>query len=175
MDSMRRVFPWVLALAVAASGCAQSNEAPTPIPIPLAPADSTDTFSGTLSILGTNYHQFCVEKPGEVDITLTGTAYAPTTDPDTGASIPSTRTDPIPPLTIVIGTPAATTIGLLCSPIVFNGQNMVVNNATPSTKPQIAGNALAGNLCISVSDPTGVLPDKITYQVKVAHPGSCFH
>jgi len=175
MDSMRRVFPWALALAVAAFGCAQSNEAPTPIPIPLAPADSTDTFSGTLSILGTNYHQFCVEKPGEVDITLTSTAYAPITDPDTGASIPSTRTDPIPPLTIVIGTPAATTIGLLCSPIVFNGQNMVVNNATPGNTPQIAGNALAGNLCISVSDPAGKLLDKITYQVKVAHPGSCFH
>ena len=175
MDSMRRVFPWVLALAVAAFGCAQSNEAPTPVPIPLAPADTTDTFSGTLSILGTNYHQFCVEKAGEVDITLRSTAYAPTTDPGTGASIPSTRTDPIPPLTIVIGTPAATTIGLLCSPIVFNGQNQVVNNATPSNKPQIAGNALAGNLCISVSDPTGTLPDKITYRVTVAHPGSCFH
>ena len=175
MDSMRRVFPWVMALAVAAFGCAQSNEAPTPIPIALAPADSTDTFSGTLSVLGTNYHQFCVEKPGEVDITLRSTAYAPTTDPDTGASIPSTRTDPIPPLTIVIGTPAATTIGLLCSPIVFNGKNQVVTDATPGNKPQIAGNALAGNLCISVSDPTGVLPDKITYQVTVAHPGSCFH
>src|SRR5262245_23623904 len=174
MDSMRRVFPWVLALAVAAAGCAQSNEAPTPIPTPLAPADTTDTFSGTLSILGTNYHQFCVQKAGEVDITLRSTAYAPTTDPDTGASIPSTRTDPIPPLTIVIGTPAATTIGLLCSPIAFNGQSQVVSNAVAGTKPQIAGNALAGNLCISLSDPTGTLPDKITYQITVAHPGNCF-
>jgi hypothetical protein len=134
MDSMRRVFPWALALTVVAAGCAQSNEAPTPVPIPLAPADTTDTFSGTLSILGTNYHQFCVEKAGEVDITLKSTAYAPTTDPDTGASIPSTRTDPIPPLTIVIGTPAATTIGLLCSPIVFNGQNQVVNNPAASRR-----------------------------------------
>src|SRR5438093_2199292 len=64
MDSMRRVFPWALALTVAAFGCSQSNQAPTPIPIPLAPADTTDTFSGTLSILGTNYHQFCVQTPG---------------------------------------------------------------------------------------------------------------
>src|SRR5439155_18532445 len=175
MDSMRRVFPWVLALAMATAGCAQSNQAPTPIPINLSPADTTDTFSGTLSILGSNYHQFCVEKPGRVDITLTSTAYAPTTDPDTGASIPSTRTDPIPPLTVLVGTPAATTIGLLCSPIAFNGQNLVVSNATAGNKAQLAGNALAGNLCISVSDPTGVLPDKITYQVTVAHPGSCFH
>jgi len=174
MDSMRRVFPWALTLAVAVAGCAQGTQTPTPIPIPLAPADTTDTFSGTLSILGSNYHQFCVEKPGEVFITLRSTAYAPTTDPDTGASIPSTRTDPIPPLTVLVGTPAATTIGLLCSPIQFNGQNMVATDATAGTKAQISGNALAGNLCISVSDPTGVLPDKITYQVTVAHPGSCF-
>lgn len=173
MASMRLGFGLMLALALAAAGCAKNSEAPTPIPIDLAPADTTDTFSGTLSILGTNYHQFCVQKPGEVDITLRTTAYAPTTD-DSGATVPSTRTDPIPPLTIVIGTPAATTIGLLCSPIAFNGQNMIVSNATASTKPQIAGNALAGNLCISLSDPTGVLPDKITYQITVAHPGNCF-
>jgi hypothetical protein len=171
---MRRVFSWALALTVVAAGCAPSSEAPTPIPIPLAPADTTDNFSGTLSILGSNYHQFCVEKPGEVYITLRSTAYAPTTDPTTGASVPSTRTDPIPPLTVLIGTPAATTIGLLCSPIAFNGQNMVVSDATAGTKAQISGTALAGNLCISVSDPTGTLPDKITYQVTVAHPGSCF-
>src|SRR5437867_3834304 len=174
MESMSRVFPWALAFAMAAAGCAQSNQAPTPIPITLSPADTTDTFSGTLNILGSNYHQFCVEKPGEVDITLTRTAYAPTTDPDTGGSVPSTRTDPIPPLTVLVGTPAATTIGLLCSPIAFNGKNLVVSDATAGPKPQIAGTALAGNLCISVSDPSGVLPDKLTYQVTVAHPGSCF-
>ena len=87
MESMSRVFPWALALAVAAaaSGCAQSNQAPTPIPINLSPADTTDTFSGTLNVLGSNYHQFCVEKPGEVDITLTRTAYAP---PSTSLNIP---------------------------------------------------------------------------------------
>jgi hypothetical protein len=175
MESMSRVFLWALALAVVAAACTQSNQAPTPIPINLSPADTTDTFSGTLSILGSNYHQFCVEKPGEVDITLRSTAYAPTTDPDTGASIPSTRTDPIPPLTVLVGTPAATTIGLLCSPIAFNGQSLVVHDATAGSKAQIAGTALAGNLCISVSDPNGALPDKITYQVTVAHPGSCFH
>ena len=174
MDSMRRVFHWALALAMAAAGCAQSNQAPTPIPINLSPADTTDTFSGTLNILGSNYHQFCVEKPGQVDITLRSTAYAPTTN-DAGATVPSTRTDPIPPLTMLVGTPAATTIGLLCSPITFNGQHMVVSNATAGNTAQIAGNALAGNLCISVSDPTGILPDKITYRVTVAHPGSCFH
>jgi hypothetical protein len=169
MESMRRVFPWALALAMAAAGCGQSTEAPTPIPIPLAPATFVDNFSGTLNLVGSNYHQFQLKQSGEVDITLTTTAYAPTTDPDTGASIPSTRTDPIPPLLLLVGTPAATTIGLQCSPIAFNGANLLVE-ATASNTAQLKGNALAGNYCISLSDQNAALLDPITYKVTVARP-----
>jgi hypothetical protein len=169
MESMRRVFPWGLALAMMGAGCAQSSEAPTPIPIPLAPASAVDNFSGTLTLVGSNYHQFQVKQPGEVDITLTTTAYAPTTDPDTGASIPSTRTDPIPPLLLLVGTPAATTIGLQCSPLAFNGANLLVE-ATAGNTAQLKGNALAGNYCISLSDQNAALLDPITYKVTVARP-----
>ena len=168
MDSMRRVFPWALVLALAA-GCAQSSQAPTPIPIPLAPPTAVDNFSGTLHLVGSNYHQFQLKQSGEVDITLTTTEYAPTTDPDTGASIPSTRTDPIPPLLLVVGTPAATTIGLQCSPIAFNGVNLLIE-ATASNTAQLKGNALAGNYCISLSDQNAALLDPITYKVTVARP-----
>jgi hypothetical protein len=156
MESMRRVFPWGLALAMAAAGCAQSSEAPTPIPIPLAPASAVDNFSGTLNLVGSNYHQFQVKQPGEVDITLTTTAYASKTDPDTGASIPSTRTDPIPPLLLLVGTPAATTIGLQCSPLAFNGVGLLVE-------------ATAGNTA-QLSDQNAALLDPITYKVTVARP-----
>jgi hypothetical protein len=169
MESMRRVFPWALALSMAAVGCAQSNVAPTPIPIPLAPASAVDNFSGTLNLVGSNYHQFQLKQAGEVDITLTTTAYAPTTDPDTGASIPSTRTDPIPPLLLLVGTPAATTIGLQCSPLAFNGVALLVE-ATAGTTAQLKGNALSGNYCISVSDQKAALLDPITYKVTVARP-----
>jgi hypothetical protein len=169
MESMRRVFPWAMAVAIASAGCAQSSDAPTPIPIPLAPASFVDNFSGTLNLVGSNYHQFQLKQPGEVDITLTTTAYAPKTDPDTGASIPSTRTDPIPPLLLLVGTPAATTIGLQCSPIAFNGLNLLVE-ATASNTAQLKGNALAGNYCISVSDQSAALLDPITYKVTVARP-----
>jgi hypothetical protein len=168
MESMRRVFPWALVLAMAAA-CAQSSQAPTPIPIPLAPPTVVDNFSGTLHLVGSNYHQFQLKQPGEVDITLTTTAYAPTTDPNTGASIPSTRTDPIPPLLLLVGTPAATTIGLQCSPLAFNGANLLVE-ATASNTAQLKGNALAGNYCISVSDQNAALLDAITYRVTVARP-----
>jgi hypothetical protein len=169
MESMTRVFPWALALAMAAAGCGQSSEAPTPIPIPLAPASFVDNFSGTLNLVGSNYHQFQLKQPGEVDITLTTTAYAPTTDPDTGASIPSTRTDPIPPLLMLVGTPAATTIGLQCSPLAFNGANLLVE-ATAGNTAQLKGNALSGNYCISLSDQNAALLDPITYKVTVARP-----
>jgi hypothetical protein len=171
MESMRRVFPWApaLVLCVAAAGCAQSNQAPTPIPIALAPASAVDNFSGTLKVLGSNYHQFQLKQPGEVDITLTSTAYAPTIDPDTGESIPSTRTDPIPALTVLVGTPAATTIGLQCSPLSFNNAALLVS-ATAGTAAQLKGNALAGNFCISISDSNAALLDPITYRITVARP-----
>jgi hypothetical protein len=171
MESMRRVISLgpVLALCVAAAGCAQSDQAPTPIPVPLAPPSAVDNFSGTLKVLGSNYHQFQLKQAGEVDITLMQTAYAPTTDPDTGASIPSTRTDPIPALTVLVGTPAATTIGLQCSPLAFNGVALVTT-ATAGSTAQLKGNALLGNYCISISDPGAALLDPITYKITVARP-----
>src|SRR5437763_8821783 len=154
MEIMRRFLPGAFALALAAGACGQSSDAPTAVPIALAPPAAIDNFSGKLNVLGSNYHQFQHKQAGEVDITLTSTSYAPTTDPDTGASVPSTRTDPIPPLTVLVGTPSATTIGLQCSPLAFNSQYLVVT-ATASNTPQLKGDALAGNFCISVSDPSG--------------------
>ena len=173
MESMRRVSLWALwlatALALAAAGCAQSSEAPTPVPLTLSPPAATDNFSGTLSLLGSNYHQFTVSLPGEVGITLTSTSYAPTTDATTGEIIPSTKTDPIPALQIAVGSPAATTIGLQCSTIYFDTQPMLVST-TPGTTAQLKGTALAGNFCISVSDPNAALTDPIKYTITVAHP-----
>ena len=162
-----------MALALAplalAAGCAQSNEAPTPIVIPLAAASVVDNYSGTLKVLGSNYHQFKVPQNGQVAITLTSAAYAPRTDADTGLSVPNLRTDPIAALTILVGTPAATTIGLQCSPIAFNNVAQFVVTS-PGTTPQLAGSALAGNYCISISDPNGALLDPIAYKITVARP-----
>src|SRR6266511_818438 len=120
---MRRVFPLALALVpviLTAAGCGQSTESPTPIAIPLAPAGASDNFGGTLKVGGSNYHQFCVPQTGTVAITLTSTSYAALTDAD-GNTTANTRTDAIPALTILVGTPAATTLGLQCSPVAFNG------------------------------------------------------
>ena len=152
-----------------AAGCAQSNVEPTPIAIPLAAASVVDNYSGTLKVLGSNYHQFKVPQNGQVAITLTSAAYAPRTDADTGLSVPNLRTEPIAALTILVGTPAATTIGLQCSPIAFNNVAQFVVTS-PGTTPQLAGSALAGNYCISISDPNGALLDPIAYKITVARP-----
>ena len=174
MDLMRGCSPiarWLgpaVFAALAAAGCAQSNEAPTPIAIPLASATVVDNFAGTLRVGGSNYHQFNVPQNGAVAITLTSTSYAPLTDAD-GNTSANPRTDPIPALTIVVGTPAATTIGLQCSPIAFNGAAQFVVTQ-PGTKAQLSGNALGGNYCISVSDASIELLDPILYKVTVARP-----
>jgi hypothetical protein len=174
MDPMRRCSPiaqWLgpaILAAMAAAGCAQNAEAPTPIAIPLATASVIDNFAGTLKVGGSNYHQFNVPQNGAVAITLTTTSYAPLTDAD-GNTSENPRTDPIPALTIVVGTPAATVVGLQCSPIAFNGAAQFVAT-TPGTTPQLTGNALTGNYCISVSDPNSALLDPILYKVTVARP-----
>jgi hypothetical protein len=160
-----------LALAVVAAGCAQSTESPTPIPIPLANATTVDNFQGTLKVFGSNYHQFNVPQNGQVAVTLTSVAYAPLTDADTGVQSPNPRTDPIPGLTILVGTPAATTVGLQCSPVLFNSAPQLVV-AMPGATPQLTGSALAGNYCISVSDPNDALLDPVFYKVTVARPGA---
>jgi len=168
MNGMTRVFPMAMALAIVASACASSTEAPTPIPITLAPPEKVDNYSGTLHVGGSNYHQFGFKESGIVQITLTSVAYANITDAD-GNSVPNPRTDPIPGLTILVGTPAATTIGLQCSPIAFNGAVQFAV-ATPGTAPQLSGNALAGQYCISVSDPSIALLDPVVYKISIAHP-----
>jgi hypothetical protein len=174
MDLMwtgRPVAQWLapaVLVALAMAGCAQSTQAPTPLPIPLAPATVPDNFSGTLKVAGSNYHQFNVPQNGVVAITLTSASYAPLTDAD-GNTSANPRTDPIPALTILVGTPAATTIGLQCSPIAFNGAAQFVVT-TPGTTPQLSGNALAGNYCISVSDASAALLDPVLYKVTVSRP-----
>ncbi len=157
-----------VALAILACGCAKNSEAPTPIPINLAPAAKIDNYSGTLKVGGSNYHQFGFKESGIVAITLTSVGYANITDAD-GNSVPNPRTDAIPGLTIVVGTPAATTIGLQCSPIAFNGAAQFAV-ATPGNAPQLTGSALAGQYCISVSDPSVTLLDPVVYKISIAHP-----
>jgi hypothetical protein len=160
---MRRVFPLVTLLAVVAAGCDKNSE-PVPIPTPVAPATITENFSGTLFASGSNLHSFEVKQGGQVFVTVTsvntvGVAADPNADPPVLAvpSVPVTI-----PLTINVGQPALTTLGVQCSHL-----KSVEAPAGPS--PQLSGQALAGQFCVSLSDPTGALPAASAYAITVSH------
>ncbi|HZR22759.1 MAG TPA: hypothetical protein VFA59_04170 [Vicinamibacterales bacterium] len=146
------MFKWVpalLAACVLAAGCSSTDSA-TAVPTqPTSFADPTtvDTFTGTLTIAGTDSHPFAVPVAGVVNITLTSM------DP----AIDSTT-----PVVLAIGLPSQSVVGQ-CATI----QSVSV---IPGTTPQITGHALSGTFCVSVSDPNVVLTASEAYTVTVAHP-----
>jgi hypothetical protein len=146
MKRMRKWLPALLAACALASGCTSGDTASTvpTQPSSFAPPTMTETFTGTLTLFGTDSHPFDVPVPGEVDITLKSTDPVVTT-----------------PITLSIGLPSSTVVGQ-CATI-----SSV--SATASNVPQITGHALAGKFCVSLSDG-GTLSDSVTYTVIVAHP-----
>jgi hypothetical protein len=65
-------------------------------------------------------------------------------------------------LTLTVGQPTLTTVGVQCS-------NLMQVVAPPGASPQLKGQALAGTYCVSISDPNSVLPGAVTYAITVAH------
>ena len=153
MKTMNRLVPalGVVLLTVACSGDVASTPVPTQ-PTSFAPPTVVETFTGTVSILGTDSHRFEVPVPGEVHITLT--TIGPATD-TSATPAPDTA------LTLAVGLPSTTVIGQCAT--------LQSTSATPSKTPQITGHALSGAFCVSVTDP-GHLTDSISYTVVVAHP-----
>jgi hypothetical protein len=163
MDPMRFGLPLVMTLAAAAAACGGSTE-PTPIPLPVAPASIVENYSGTLFVGGTNLHTFAVQNSGEVHVTLTAIATVPVdADPNATppvAAIPSTPVTQ--PMTLTVGQPTLTTLGVQCS-------NLKSTITTAGKTAQLTGQALAGTFCVSVSDTNSELPRASTYAITVNH------
>jgi len=143
---MRRLVPALLVTAGLAA-CSQSGETGTPTPTQpttFAPPTVTDTFTGVLTVLGTDSHPYIVPVAGEVNVTLTAL------DPPQDVA-----------LTVSVGLPSTTTIGS-CATL----QSVT---AHAGSTPQLKGHALAGTFCVAVTD-TGNLTDNVNYTVTVAHP-----
>jgi hypothetical protein len=150
---MKRLFPAVAAALFAAACSSDIASTPTPTQPPsFAPPTVVETFTGTLSILGTDSHRFEVPVPGEVDVTLTKIAPATET-----SAVPAPDTT----LLLSVGLPSTTTIGQCAT--------VQSTRATAGPTPQIKGHALTGGFCVSLTDP-GNLTDSISYTVTVAHP-----
>jgi hypothetical protein len=161
---MRRVFPLVFACAMAAAGCEKTG-APTPVPTPIAAPTTVEMpYTGTLLPLGSNLHEFAVQTDGEVDVTLTSETTVPVPDdPTANPPVVGTPATPVTtPLTLAVGTPSITTLGVTCLPY-----KLVVT--APSVAPQLTGQALKGTYCISISDPAGALAGSVNYTITVAH------
>jgi hypothetical protein len=128
------------ACALAFSACGSSSTSPSTTP---SPVRTTDTFTGTLTPRGANYHLFTMQAPGQVDITLT-------------------KTDPL--ATIIIGFGITQTSAGQCIPVLLSFNNTAQAGAVISgTTTDI------GPYCVAVYD-VGNVADSTNYTVTVTHP-----
>jgi hypothetical protein len=162
---MRRSFALVVggALVAAASACS-GNTTPVPISTPIAAPTTTENYSGTLNVAGSNLHSFQVTNASEVDVTLLSlTTVAVVADPTANPPVVGVPAVPVTvPLTLTVGQPTLTTLGVQCS-------NLKSVSATSGPSPQLTGQALGGTYCVSISDPTSALPSAVKYAITVAH------
>jgi len=133
---MKRILAPVLALSLVTVGC--SDPVAPAVPTPATPT-ITDTFNGTLLVLGRNTHQFTVQQIGGVKVSITGIT--------PGASVG-----------IGVGTPSGANCLLM--------QNLT---AVASPTAQLSGTAtITGTFCVSVFD-VGNLVESVDYVVTVLH------
>jgi hypothetical protein len=138
---MRRL---VCGLAIVVSACGGNSDSSTTAatPTPTAPA-STESFSGTVSVAGNDFHPFTVATAGAaLSVTLTAAG---------------------PPATIFVGLGLGAYDAPTCT---------LLNNAYLTTQagaaPQLSGTAGAGSYCVVVYD-VGNQTGPITYAVTVSH------
>jgi hypothetical protein len=124
-----------LGMALLTASCSTSTPA---APTPVAPT-IVESFTGTLTVLGTNQHPFTVRQVGGVKVTLSTVA-------------------PAASVRIGLGTISGPTCVLVTSVL-----------ADPGATPQLSGTAtVTGNFCVSVADP-GTLTDQVTYTIDLLH------
>jgi hypothetical protein len=133
---MNRILALVLGLSLATVGCSDPVAPVTPTP---ATPTITETFTGTLLVLGSNTHPFTVQQVGGVKVSITGVT--------PGASVG-----------IGVGTPSGANCLLI--------QNLT---AVASPDAQLSGTAtITGSFCVSVFD-VGNLVESVDYTVTVLH------
>ena len=141
---MKRFFSCLtlLAACAACSGGSSSGPSTAPSSPPLAPTN--DTFTGTVSVGGSDSHQFVVKlSNGLVSATLTAAG---------------------PPATIAMGLAIGAVSGGTCT-LIPNGSII----ASASATPQLSGtNFQSGTYCVAVFDVGNQTAD-INYSVTVAH------
>jgi hypothetical protein len=129
-----------VALGLTLFTCACGNPTPPSSPTPVAPT-ITETFSGTLTVLGSNSHPFTVQQVGGIRVTLI--SVVPAAAVGVGIGTPASG---VPPCSVISSV-----------------------NAVFGVTVQVSGTATAtGSFCAAVFDP-GNLVEPVTYTITVVH------
>jgi hypothetical protein len=104
---------------------------------------TTETFSGTVTVGGSDVHSFAVTATGPIDVTLTAAA---------------------PPAAVVMGISVGVPADGKCPALAGAS-----TTASAGTTVQLSGLATAGTLCVDVHD-AGSQSDTVSYTVSVTHP-----
>jgi hypothetical protein len=141
---MKHPIPILMALTLTVAGCSGSNST-NAVTTPAAPT-VTETFPGTVSYQGVDFHTFNVAQSGTLNVTLTTAGPPPTIWMGVG-----------------IGTPSASACGLISNS---------TSTVTPAgvAAPQLTGTLAPGTYCVQVYDVGNLSPGgAVTYSVTVAH------
>jgi hypothetical protein len=130
-----------IALLVGAAGC--NNNSTTAATTTSTVTRTTDTFSGTVPIGGSDFHSFPVAVTGLIDVTLTAAA---------------------PPSAIVMGVSIGTPADGKCTALAGG-----LAKASAGASAQLFGLASPGTLCVDVHD-VGNQSAPVSYTVTVTHP-----
>ena len=134
---MKRLVPLALVLALASAACSNNNAAPPP-----SPTRTTDTFSGTVAVGGSDAHNFTVAASSQVDVTLTVAT---------------------PPDGIVMGLGVGSPSDSTCT--LFAG----ATQKTPAgASVQLSGGLSPGTFCVAVYD-IGNQTAPVAYTATVSH------
>ena len=104
---------------------------------------TTETFSGTVTVGGSDVHNFAVTATGTIDVMLTAVA---------------------PPAAVVMGISVGVPADGKC-PALLGAST----TASAGTTVQLSGLATAGTLCVDVHD-AGSQSDTVSYTISITHP-----
>lgn len=137
------LFALALVLLVGGTACTGNNNTSTTATTTPTVTRTTDTFTGTVQVRGSDFHSLPVAQAGQVDTTLTVAS---------------------PPPTIAMGLDVGTPNGSTCVPFAGASANVQAGSAA-----QLSGVISAGTICVQVRD-IGNATGPVSYTVTVLHP-----
>lgn len=129
-----------VALVFLAAACTKNNATTATT---AASTRTTDTFTGTVQVAGSDSHGFTVSQTGQVDVTLTAAG---------------------PPSTIAMGLAVGMPSDTKCAPLAGAS-----TSAQAGTTAQLSGTISAGTFCVEAHD-LGTQTAPVSYTVTVTHP-----